>query len=275
MIFLAARFFDVQPEKQESLRRIGALGSCRLYVDEEQICLANSVNGTLLARWPLRCLRRYACDEGVFRFEAGRKAPLGEGKYSFLTDEEGVLFDTVEAMVKKQVRKSFKQKSGDGGADPPLPDRNSKTDSEGVYDRLKFETWVPDGVPESDAQSAGYSHTLSSMQRTSVKAPPNSEEYARLGSSTGEEYARLGSSTGDNAYLESAVRNVSLDESAYAYAHTPGSKALASVASEEKKEPPPLPPDDRSLPPMSRSSGNRSYENLSAEQAPQPPEKST
>eukprot|EP00118_Oscarella_pearsei_P026222 m.309640 g.309640 ORF g.309640 m.309640 type:complete len:419 (+) comp47162_c0_seq1:142-1398(+) len=229
-----ARSFDVKPERTESLRRIGAIDMCRLYVDEEQICLANAANGTLLGRWPLKCLRRYGCDDGMFKFEAGRKAPLGEGRYNFKTKEDGLLFDTVEAMVKKRARTSVKGPS-DGSRPPaelppPLPDDPSGT--ENPYDRLQFETWVPGpSIDTQEVNQSGYARISSLPAHARLSDQPSFEEYSRLEVNQPvnqpvamEEYSHLGA----------GIRGLSLDSSnPYAYAHTPGT---------QQPRPQPLPP---------------------------------
>ncbi len=46
-------------------------------------------------QWPLKYLRKYAFDENVFSFEAGRKCPGGEGLWAFSTPKASQLFDLV------------------------------------------------------------------------------------------------------------------------------------------------------------------------------------
>ena len=80
--------------------RLKARGECLLQMSQHGLKLALRSTGVILAEWPLKCLRRYSCDNGQFQFEAGRKAPLGEGIYGFLTNEEEDMFDVLDYLVK-------------------------------------------------------------------------------------------------------------------------------------------------------------------------------
>lgn len=50
-------------------------------------------------RWPLRCLRRYGCDEELFSFESGRRCPTGSGIYAFKCRRAGELFNLVQDAI--------------------------------------------------------------------------------------------------------------------------------------------------------------------------------
>lgn len=50
-------------------------------------------------RWPLRSLRRYGFDAGLFSFECGRRCPTGPGIYAFHCPRAEFLFNHVQARV--------------------------------------------------------------------------------------------------------------------------------------------------------------------------------
>ena len=50
-------------------------------------------------RWPLRSLRRYGFDAGLFSFECGRRCPTGPGIYAFHCPRAEFLFNCVQARV--------------------------------------------------------------------------------------------------------------------------------------------------------------------------------
>jgi hypothetical protein len=240
-----AKMFDVTPERTETLLRIGAQDVCRLFIESSEIVLALSSTGAMLARWPLECLRRYSCDQGIFSFEAGRKAPLGEGKYSFRTDEDSLIFDTLEHMVKTKAStlpRSQLQRSNS----KQLPTNPRAEEVEHEYNTLHF-VRGPDATAQTQmsGNEAGYAQF---MNRTLPPSAMAHNEYDILNKGNTEVDDKSNK-------LEDRFKGMDL-EADYTYAYTRSAK------------PPPLPPTGppkRSLPAMSDNS------NLSIHQQTQLP----
>ena len=75
-------------------------------------------------QWPLKYLRKYGCDGGVFSFEAGRKCPGGEGLYAFSTPRASQLFN----LVARNINQGNLQPSGELSpflSEVPLPDQST------------------------------------------------------------------------------------------------------------------------------------------------------
>ena len=222
---LAAKAFDVTPERTEALLRIGARDVCRLYIETTEIVLSLASTGCLLARWPLNCLRRYGCDQGIFSFEAGRKAPLGEGKYSFRSDEDGLLFDTLEHMVKSRASTLPRFSSA-----RPQPDMRNvdATADDNQYDVLRIlkgpVAHFDPSNSELESGNAGYAR----VGTRTLPPPANAfNEYHRLSRdmTASEEYNQI----------DEKFKGINLDaEYTYAYAGV--------VRHPAPGHPPPLPP---------------------------------
>lgn len=77
----------------------------------------------MLSQWPLTTIRNYECtDNNEFVFEAGRKSPMGEGKYNFHTtnSEDNDIFDQLDRFTSlraKRVRSANGRKRRDSGLD--------------------------------------------------------------------------------------------------------------------------------------------------------------
>ncbi|EDO38904.1 predicted protein, partial [Nematostella vectensis] len=52
--------------------------------------------------WPFTCLRRYMSNKGKFTIEAGRRAPTGEGKFSFLTSQHDEIYKVLDTVIKSR-----------------------------------------------------------------------------------------------------------------------------------------------------------------------------
>ena len=92
--------FRVKGAENKHLQRIGAKNlNCLLHLSEWGITLALERTHAVLSQWPLTTIRNYECtDNNEFVFEAGRKSPMGEGKYEFLTNnaEDNAIFDQLD-----------------------------------------------------------------------------------------------------------------------------------------------------------------------------------
>ncbi|XP_028395022.1 uncharacterized protein LOC114519145 isoform X2 [Dendronephthya gigantea] len=92
--------FRVKGAESKHLQRIGAKNlNCLLHLSEWGITLALERTHSVLSQWPLTTIRNYECtDSNEFVFEAGRKSPMGEGKYELLTtnSEDNLIFDQLD-----------------------------------------------------------------------------------------------------------------------------------------------------------------------------------
>ena len=52
-------------------------------------------------RWPLRSLRRYGFEAGLFSFESGRRCPTGPGIYAFKCQRAEALFNRLQECIQR------------------------------------------------------------------------------------------------------------------------------------------------------------------------------
>ena len=108
--------FRVKGGENKHLQRIGAKNlNCLLHISEWGITLALERTHSVLSQWPLTTIRNYECsDNNEFVFEAGRKSPMGEGKYEFLTTnaEDNAIFDQLDHYA--SIRASRVRSAGGG-----------------------------------------------------------------------------------------------------------------------------------------------------------------
>ena len=85
------------------LQRIGAKDQkCLLHFTRWGLTLALQESRSVLSLWPLDTIRNYECTgTGQFVLEAGRRSPMGEGKYAFFTfeGEDEVMFNVIDVFV--------------------------------------------------------------------------------------------------------------------------------------------------------------------------------
>ncbi|XP_072016053.1 uncharacterized protein [Amphiura filiformis] len=102
-------FFEVMPDDSDSMRRIGAKGSkCVLHISPWGLTLALKRTKSLLAQWPLTCIRMFECSEtGAFSIDAGRSAPMGQAQYIFNTSEgdDGQMYDLLDDYTNKLIER--------------------------------------------------------------------------------------------------------------------------------------------------------------------------
>ena len=102
-ILLTGRIFSVKAANTKQLQRIGAKDQrCLLHFTRWGLTLALQESRSVLALWPLDTIRNYECTgTGQFLFEAGRRSPMGEGKYAFFTfdGEDEVMFNVIDVFV--------------------------------------------------------------------------------------------------------------------------------------------------------------------------------
>uniref|UniRef100_A0A0P4VWL0 PH domain-containing protein n=1 Tax=Scylla olivacea TaxID=85551 RepID=A0A0P4VWL0_SCYOL len=85
---------QVSPQKTDFLvksdettqARLGVYGSIKLVVEDESISLITP-SYKMVVRWSLKDIRKFTVTSETFSLEAGRKSALGEGVFTFLTEE--------------------------------------------------------------------------------------------------------------------------------------------------------------------------------------------
>ena len=95
--------------ENKDLQRIGAKNlNCLLHLSEWGMTLALERTHSVLSQWPLTTIRNYECtDNNEFMFEAGRKSPMGEGKYELITTncEDNLIFDQLDHYTSLRARR--------------------------------------------------------------------------------------------------------------------------------------------------------------------------
>ncbi|KAL9989645.1 hypothetical protein ACROYT_G004212 [Oculina patagonica] len=94
--------FCVEPEITDQMARLGATDTCHLHVANSELRLLCAKDGRLLVAWPFTCLRRYMSTRGKFTVEAGRRAPTGQGKFTFLTPQHDEIYKLLDNVVKSR-----------------------------------------------------------------------------------------------------------------------------------------------------------------------------
>lgn len=92
----------MEPEVNDQLERLGARDTCHLHITNSELRLLCAKDGRLLVAWPFTCLRRYMSKQGKFTVEAGRRAPTGEGKFTFLTPQHDEIYKLLDNVVKSR-----------------------------------------------------------------------------------------------------------------------------------------------------------------------------
>lgn len=92
----------MEPEITDQMARLGATDTCHLHVANSELRLLFAKDGRLLVAWPFTCLRRYMSTRGKFTVEAGRRAPTGQGKFTFLTPQHDEIYKLLDNVVKSR-----------------------------------------------------------------------------------------------------------------------------------------------------------------------------
>jgi len=77
------------------------LSSGQLEITDTDLILYQK--GKQPVKWPLKYLKRYGFEAGLFSFEAGRKTPTGPGVYAFKCRRAEKLFNLLQVKVREQV----------------------------------------------------------------------------------------------------------------------------------------------------------------------------
>lgn len=131
-VLSTGKTYRIKGSSTKPMQRIGAKEqNCLLHISKWGITLALERTRAVLAQWPLTTIRNYeSMDRAEFSFESGRRSPMGEGKYIFLTlpGEDNRIFDTIDAFASQRM-------NARGGA--PLV-ANSEEEMSRAYDQLRF-----------------------------------------------------------------------------------------------------------------------------------------
>lgn len=96
-------------DERKDMQRIGAKSlNCLLHLSEWGMTIALERTHSVLSQWPLTTIRNFECtDNNEFMFEAGRKSPMGEGKYKFSTynNEDNAIFDRIDHYTTMRARR--------------------------------------------------------------------------------------------------------------------------------------------------------------------------
>ncbi|XP_045112003.1 docking protein 1-like isoform X2 [Portunus trituberculatus] len=98
---------------QTTQARLGVCGNIKLVVEDESICLITP-SMKMIVRWNFKEIRKFIVAQNMFSLEAGRKSSLGEGTFTFLTEEAETIRRMVdlkkEALKEKMRKTSFHPK---------------------------------------------------------------------------------------------------------------------------------------------------------------------
>ena len=127
-------------KSDRQMQRIGAKDQyCLLHISKWGVTLALERSRAVLAQWPLTTIRTYeSLDCSEFSFEAGRASPMGQGKYTFVTQpgEDNQIFDTIDGFASFRLAGPNGHSTSAGLTDEDLAR---------AYDELRFSIQVPAG----------------------------------------------------------------------------------------------------------------------------------
>lgn len=174
--------FSVEVESTDQFKRLGATGLCYLHITDCELRLVAATDGHLLVAWPFKCLRRYMSSKGKFTIEAGRRAPTGEGLFTFFSAAHDDIYKVLDSVVKSKASK--------GQSSSPVHDEqkqqwmttssgSSKTGSTGCddrYDHLKTsDSPLPPHHPHPN-----YNHGISATKGAVVREPRYASPYGHM-----------------------------------------------------------------------------------------------
>lgn len=138
----------MEPEINDQMAKLGATDTCHLHVANSELRLLCAKDGRLLVAWPFTCLRRYMSTRGRFTVEAGRRAPTGEGKFTFLTPQHDEIYKLLDKVVKSRAGQkpsttSTHESLRKTQSVPIATASVSKDDPQNGYDHLVSSTPVP------------------------------------------------------------------------------------------------------------------------------------
>ena len=153
------------------MAKLGAVGTCHLHVANSELRLLCAKDGRLLVAWPFTCLRRYMSTRGKFMVEAGRRAPTGEGRFTFLTPQYDEIYKLLDKVVKSRAGQKPSTTSSHESlrktqSVPVATASVSKDDSQNGYDQL-----VPSASTSSSTTDDQLSPGMTNSMKNTYSAP--------------------------------------------------------------------------------------------------------
>ena len=169
-----AQWFTVKGVESEHMKLIGCPNSdCILAIDRNEVQLACLRSKKFIVRWPLHCLRRYVCEADEFKLFTGRRAPRGEGEYTFRCANADKIYATLEMFISEKAKELQQQQASrsdslENRPPAPLPTPNltcppseagsGELDSSVKYHEITSDL-VPNHVHASSGDAEGYART--------------------------------------------------------------------------------------------------------------------
>jgi len=150
------------------------LSSGQLEITDSDLILYQK--GKQPIKWPLKYLKRYGFEAGLFSFEAGRKTPTGPGVYAFKCRRAEKLFNLIQVKVREQPERSLDNRSSlvsTPGAltDTPLTPLSPLTSEPGAdpsYINVDLEPGTAQGpMTTAPPSSPGYLNITQELPNTS------------------------------------------------------------------------------------------------------------
>lgn len=181
----------------ESTRaRMGVDGKVRLVVENDSIAIVTP-SGKMIVRWALKNLRKFSYQDKMFIVEAGRKSTLGEGNFSFQTDEGEKISSAID-MRKRELKQRHKTAPESSLAPihpptstPPKPP-HVEFQSSFLNDDSLYDTFENVLIPPNSTHNWGHSDNkvipvenkpeslarpISPYSQSQNSKPPNASQY--------------------------------------------------------------------------------------------------
>ena len=169
---VVGKTFRVKASNSKQMQRIGAKDQrCLIHVSKWGVTLALERSRAVVAQWPLTTIRTYeSADNNEFTFEAGRRAPMGQGIYTFITaqGEDNRLFDAIDEYASARIHGGSMQ----GGHRPASSGSLNDEEMNRLYDQLRFSVVIP--------SSKSFSHLASLYQQNNIHVRTCNPEIIRI-----------------------------------------------------------------------------------------------
>ncbi|ESO06396.1 hypothetical protein HELRODRAFT_160566 [Helobdella robusta] len=119
MIFLVHTLMKIKPEhevqhfvvrldKSRDLQRLGCQSSvCLLHLSNWGITLALQVSKSIIAQWPVRCIKSFECTgQGRLVITVGHLSSTGAGRFTFRTriKQDAIIYETLDTLIDELAR---------------------------------------------------------------------------------------------------------------------------------------------------------------------------
>eukprot|EP00794_Sanderia_malayensis_P017889 gene17889-19671_t len=179
---ISGRIFSVKAANTRPLQRIGAKDQqCLLHFTRWGLTLALQESRSVLSLWPLDTIRNYECTgTGQFILEAGRRSPMGEGKYAFFTNEgeDEVMFNVIDVFVTARLESKANLTRNKGNKDVTDDDILAAYDK---HHAIVLGAPPPDLFSDDNAYDRIGSHGVTSPVAMNSEKPPSYDHLARTG----------------------------------------------------------------------------------------------